>query len=320
MVASPVRPQHAAMGVRSLVVATATALLLAGCGSGGAEPVSSARVPAGLEAGCPDPTTEPRLPGGDLPRGAIRVRLCPGPSFLDNHGSPVAPDIQGPADLLTADVDELVTLVNEQDDLDGELLCSSDAGPELVYWFGYPGGDWRAVQHGSYGCDVVRVGTRSRRLGGVELSLAFTEALLAQRPSAEPPVGVPAARCLAPYETPRSALASADLDLASATLCVSPRPDTVRSAPLPPELLERVDAALWPGVAERSRWPCTTGGSEWIEGVTPWGDRVAWGIDACGLLYPLHGASVLPYERQYLSPELDAAFAALPLGPSEQLG
>ncbi len=170
------------MGVRSLVAAAATALLLAGCGSGGAESVSSARVPAGLEAGCPDPTTELRLPGGDLPRGATRVRLCPGPSFVDNHGSPVAPDIQGPVDMLTADVDELVALVNEQDDLDGELLCNSDAGPELVYWFGYPGGDWRAVQHGSYGCDVVRVGTRSRRLGGVELSLAFTEALLAQRP------------------------------------------------------------------------------------------------------------------------------------------
>ena len=194
-------PGGAAM--RRAALGLAMVLLLAGCGSGGAESVSSARVPAGLEAGCPDPTAELRLPGGDLPRGATRVRLCPGPSFVDNHGSPVAPDIQGPVDMLTADVDELVALVNEQDDLDGELLCNSDAGPELVYWFGYPGGDWRAVQHGSYGCDVVRVGARARRLGGVELSLAFTEALLAQRPSAEPPVGVPAARCLAPYETPR---------------------------------------------------------------------------------------------------------------------
>jgi hypothetical protein len=199
--------------MRRAVLALATALLLAGCGSGGAESVSSVRVPTGLEAGCPDPTTELRFPGGDLPRGATRVRLCPGPSSLDNHDSPAVPDIQGPVDLLTADVDELVELVNEQDDLDGELLCNSDDGPELVYWFGYPGGDWRAVQHGSYGCDVVRVGPRARRLGGVELSRAFTEALLAQRPSAEPPVGVPAARCLAPYETPRSALASADLDL-----------------------------------------------------------------------------------------------------------
>lgn len=308
------------MGVRSLVAAAATALLLAGCGSGGGESVSAAQVPAGLETGCPAPATALRFAGGDVPSGATRVRLCPGPPILDNHGSPVVPDVQGPVDLLTTDVDELVALVNEQDDLDGEQMCSSDSGPELVYWFGYPGGDWRAVQHGSYGCDLLTVGPRAHRLGGAELSLAFAEALLAQRPSTEPPAHVPAARCLPPYETPRSALASADADLASATFCVSPRPDTVRTAHLPPELLERVDAGLWPGVAERSRWPCTTGGSQWIEGVTSWGDRVAWGIDGCGLLYPLHGASVLPYERQYLSPELDAALATLPLGPSEPLG
>lgn len=308
------------MGVRSLVAAAATALLVAGCGSGDAGSVSGARVPAGLETGCPAPTTALRLAGGDLPSGATRVRLCPGPPILDTHGSPVVPDVQGSVDLLTTDVDELVALVNEQEDLDGEQMCNSDSGPELVYWFGYPGGDWRAVQHGSYGCDLLRVGPRTHRLGGVELSLAFADALLAQRPSSEPPAHVPVARCLPQYETPRSALASADADLDSATWCVSPRPDTVRTAPLPPELLHQVDAGLWPGVAERSRWPCTTGGSQWIEGVTPWGDRVAWGVDACGLLFPLHGASVLPYERQYLSPELDAALAALPLGPSEPLG
>lgn len=102
------RAQHAAMRVRSLVAAAAAALLLSGCGSGGVESVSATRVPAGLETGCPTPATDLRFAGGDMPRVATRVRLCPGPPILDNHGSPVVPDVQGPVDLLTSDVDELV--------------------------------------------------------------------------------------------------------------------------------------------------------------------------------------------------------------------
>jgi hypothetical protein len=305
------------MRVRSLV-AGAALLLAAGCGSEGGT-ATSVEVPSNLVTGCPDPSTPLRFPEGDLRTGATRVRLCPGPPLVATDGSDVAAaEVQGPDDLLTQGVGELVALVNRQDEVDGEQMCDGDAGPELVYWFGYRGDEWRAVQHSSYGCDLLQVGARILRLGGDELSLAFTDALLAERATEPPPATPPEARCLAPH-TPRTGLVSADLALASATLCVSPRPDTVRTAPLPPELLVRVDAELWPGVAERTRWPCRTGGSEWIEGVTAWGDRVAWGIDACGRLDPLHGAQLLPHERGYLSPELDAALAALPLGPSEPL-
>ena len=197
-------------------------------------------------------------------------------------------------------------------------MCSSDGGPEVAYWFGYGDGDWRAVQHGSYGCDVLRVGHRNRRLGGGDLALAFTEALLAQRAEADPPHTTPAVRCLAPHHTPRTALARADLDVASALRCVSTRPGTVRTATLPAALVAQVNAELWPGVTQRSRQACWTGNGEWIEGVTAWGDLVAWAIDPCGLLYALHGGSLLPGDHRYLPPVLDAALAALPLGPSKR--
>ena len=306
------------MGLRLLVATVATAVLVAGCGGSGAGSSGLAPLPVGLGTGCPEPSTALRFPEGDLPAGATRVRLCPGPPLTNYDGTAAFVDVQGPADLLTTDVDELVTLVNDQADADGDLVCSSDGGPEVAYWFGYGDGDWRAVQHGSYGCDVLRVGHRDRRLGGDDLALAFTEALLAQRAEADPPDTTPAVRCLAPHHTPRTALARADLDVASALRCVSTRPGTVRTATLPAELVAQVNAELWPGVTQRSRQSCWTGNGEWIEGVTAWGDLVAWAIDPCGRLYVMHGGSLLPDDHRYLSAGLDAALASLPLGPSER--
>lgn len=305
------------MGLRLLVATVATAVLVAGCGGSGAGSSGLAPLPVGLGTGCPDPSTALRFPEGDLPAGATRVRLCPGPPLTNYDGTPAFVDVQGPADMLTTGVDELVRLVNDQADADGDLVCSSDGGPEVAYWFGYADGDWRAVQHGSYGCDLLRVGHRNRRLGGDVLALAFTEALLSQRAQAGPPDTTPAARCLAPHKTPRTALASADLDVASALRCVSTRPGTVRTATLPAELVAQLNAELWPGATQRSRQACSTGNGEWIEGVTAWGDLVAWAIDPCGRLYALHGGSLLPDDHRYLSPGLDAALAALPLGPSQ---
>lgn len=307
------------MRFRPLVATAVAVVLAAGCGwlDAGSSDRAPVPVPRGLGSGCPDPSTALRFPEGDLPGGATRVRLCPGPPLTGYDGSRMAEDVQAPADLLRTGVDRLVALVNRQDDVDGDLLCDSDAGPEVVYWFGYDGGEWRAVQHGSYGCDALRVGARSHRLGGEQLARAFTESLLAQRAGDDPPPVVPAPRCRAPRGTPRTALARGDLDVASALRCVSTRPGTVRAARLPDALVERVNAEIWPGVPQRSRRVCSTGNGEWIEAVTAWGDRVAWAIDACGRLYALHGASLLPDERRYLAPGLDTALAALPLGPSE---
>lgn len=308
------------MRVRASVVvpAVTSAVLLTGCGASG-DQSSGPTPPPGLENECPDPGVAPRFPGGDLPRGATRVRACPGPAPVTGGAeAPLAATVQPPRDLLTTGVDRLVGLVNAQEDVGTDLLCTADAGPEVVYWFGYAQDEWRAVQHGSYGCDLLTTGRQDQRLGGDALAREFATALVAQRQEAAAPETTARAICRAPYPTPRTALAAADLDVVSARRCVMTRPGTVRSATLPPDLLARVNADLWPGVDERSRRLCASGSTEWIEGVTAWGDLVAWAVDACGGLHPLHGASVLDGGQHYLAPDLDAALAALPLGPSEQ--
>jgi hypothetical protein len=122
------------MRVRVLVVvpAVASAVLLTGCGASG-DQSSGPSPPAGLESGCPDPGTAPPFPDGDLPRGATRVRVCPGPAPVAGsaEASP-AVTVQPPRDMLTSDVDRLVGLVNAQDDVGNDLLCTADAGPEVV--------------------------------------------------------------------------------------------------------------------------------------------------------------------------------------------
>ncbi|WP_159081582.1 hypothetical protein [Nocardioides sediminis] len=293
-------------------------VLLTGCGATG-DQSSAPSPPPGLESGCPDPGTAPPFPDGDLPRGATRVRACPGPTSVTGDDEAVlAATVQPPRDLLTTDVDRLVGVVNDQEDAGSDLSCTANSGPEVVYWFGYAQDEWRAVQHGSYGCHLLTTGADDQRLGGEALAREFAAALLDQRREAAAPATTARAICRAPNPTPRTALAAADLDVVSARRCVMTRPGTVRSAVLTPDLLARVNADLWPGVDERSRRLCASGSTEWIEGVTAWGDVVAWAVDACGGLHPLHGASVLDGGRHYLAPDLDAALAALPLGPSVQ--
>ena len=106
------------------------------------------------------------------------------------------------------------------------------------------------------------------------------------------------------------------VELATASWCVSPRAQQVREVAIPPDLLQRLSAGLWPGLATRSRRPCTEAVPSWIEGRTPWGDAVSFGIGSCGDIYPLHGATLLDdHGHHYLAPELDGALTALPLGP-----
>jgi hypothetical protein len=303
------------MDLRALAAACAAGvLLLSGCGAaGGSGTGSSVRVPTGLEAGCPDPAAEVPFPEGDLLEGATRVRLCPGLPLTELGVG----EIQAPADLLTSGVAELVSLVNTRDDLGDDVPCDHDAGPELVYWFGYPDGDWRAVELGSYGCHLLSVGEHRRREGGAELAIAFTDALMAQRDDRPTPADAPPPRCPSwPYEAPSSALALEDVDLASATWCVSPRPRGVREAVIPSDFVQRLNTGLWPGLPTRTLRLCGEAITSWIEGLTPWGDAVGYGIDSCGEIHPLHGAWV-PHdqERHYVTPELYLALRALPLGP-----
>jgi hypothetical protein len=305
------------MDLRALTAALAVvALMVSGCSAAGeSRPDSRTPVPAGLESGCPEPTTGVRFPEGDLPEGATRVRLCPGPPPRD--GNAIGTEIQAPTDLLTNGVAELVDLVNKQEVVEGGIDCSSDEGPVLAYWFGYPDGDWRAVQFDSYGCNILTLGQDLRREGSTELATAFTEALMTQRDSQEAPDITQQAACPAsPLAIPRSGLVSGEVELATAAWCVSPRAQQVREVAIPPELVQQLNVGLWPGLATKSRRPCTEAVPSWIEGRTPWGDAVSYGIGSCGDIYPLHGASLLDdHGHHYLAPALDAALLALPLGP-----
>ena len=297
--------------VAALVVCV---VMLTGCGAAGeARPDSRTPVPNGLEAGCPEPETEVRFPEGDLPEGATRVRLCPGPPLSDYSGEPV----QGPPDLLTDAVSNLVSLVNRLDSVETDTECPFDGGPVLVYWFGYRDGDWRAVRFDSYGCNQLTLGEGLRRRGGTELAIAFTEALMSQRRDQEAPGVSRHVSCpVSPVAVAHSGLVLDQVELAAAVWCVSPRAQQVREVAIPPDLLARLNADLWPGLATKSRRPCPEAISSLIEGITLWGDAVGFGIGACGDVYPLHGATLLDdHGRHYLTPALDAALTALPLGP-----
>jgi hypothetical protein len=305
------------MDLRALAAVLAVgAWMLSSCSAAGvSRPDSRIAVPAGLESGCPEPTTAVRFPEGDLPDGATRVRLCPGPPLTDDNLSGMK--IQAPTDLLTDGVGELVDLVNAQEVVEGGLECTSDEGPVLAYWFGYPGGDWRAVQLDSYGCTLLTLGRDLRRQGGTRLATAFTEALMAQRDDREAPdPGQPAACPTSPLAIPRSGLLLGEVELATAAWCVTPRPKQVREVAIPPDLVQQLSSDLWPGLATESRQPCAEAVPSWIEARTPWGDAVGFAIGPCGDIYPLHGATLLDdHGGHYLAPELDAALRALPLGP-----
>lgn len=305
------------MDLRAIAAALAVGALLSSCGSaGGSDRESRVPVPAGLGTRCPDAATELRLPEGDLRQGATRVRLCPGPPLTDLNGEPTGGDIQAPADLLTTGVGDLVSLVNRQEAVQGDIDCTFDGGPVLAYWFGYPDGDWRAVEFGSYGCNLLSLGRGLRRRGGVELATAFTDALVSQRLGQPAPAGSQQVSCPAWPGAPHSALVLDDVDLAAATWCVSPHPRRVRESAMAADLVQRLNAELWPGLPTKSVRPCGETTTSWIEGRTPWGDAVGYGIDSCGEIHPLHGAWVLhDQERHYVTPELYAALMALPLGP-----
>ena len=112
-----------------LAAALVIALVLADRGTTEDDRPRSVRAPAGLETGCPEPTTEPAWPEGDLPAGATRVRLCPGPPALDGQGQAMVPDVQGVPELLTTGVDDLVATVNGLDEDAGDVDCPSTPDP-----------------------------------------------------------------------------------------------------------------------------------------------------------------------------------------------
>lgn len=294
------------------------ALLLTGCSpaeSGPAEPPEPSPVPAALEADCPDPTTALSLPEGDLPSGATKVRLCPGPP------QPHVPDVQAVPELLTTDVDDLVDTVNGLDDLTEAVDCTFDGGPDLVYWFGYPDGDWRAVELGAYGCRTLRVGVDILRLGGIEVATTFVGALMTQRATASPPDVPAGATCGGVFGTSTlSPLPARPVALATAVLCRSAGAYRYRQAEVPPALLARINEDLLTGPAERPG-RCGPPHPNWrtVEGLSVWGDRHTYVIDECDRVHPpygvgLHQAGQEP-DPTYLDPGLAGAIDGQRYGP-----
>ena len=301
------------------------ALLLSAC-SGGA-PDLSARgdadvpVPPGLESGCPPENTPPRYPDGDLPSGAVAVRLCPGAPTIAYTGARVGPHVQPPLDELTTDVARVLDVVNGLPEFEAGNGCPLDAGAKLVYWFRYPGGDARAVGYHEGGCHTLTVGPDRDYSNGERVATAFADALLAQRTHAEarPPAGTDHPSCPVPaMTTPRSVLPSVPLAMTQATWCKGVAPGRGREAAIPAPLLRRLNEALL-GAPTEQRYRCDPP-IYWqsIEGVNTWDDRVSYQVAGC------HVVARTGYGRDNITttykadPDVLAAIAALPQGPVQR--
>lgn len=271
-----------AMRTGGTLAAVLVAVLLAGCGASDHDAASlgdsTKPVPAGLEAGCPDDDSPLRLPSGDLPFGAVAVRLCPGAPTVGYDGTSHGPFVQPVSDELTTGVEPLIDLVNGLPEHEPGA-CPGDGGPLLVYWFRYADGDARAVAYGERGCHVLTVGEDRDREDGQALAQAFADALLSQRAATTPPQGQPLTGpdCPLPAgESPVSMLPQVPLALTAATWCQGVGPRRMRSAPVPPSLLRRLNEGLI-GKPVQARGRCKpVVYTESIEGITDWGDRVSY--------------------------------------------
>lgn len=304
-------------------MAALAALLLLLCACGGDETFSAgadAAVPPGLEAGCPPPEAPLRYPGSDLPVGAVAVRLCPGEPTIAYTGDPTGPPIQAPVDELTSGAGALVELVNGLPAFEPDTACNMDDGPHHVYWFRYPDGDARAVAYDEARCHTAVVGDQVRRQNGEELATAFADALLAQRAATNPPrADDKSLACpMPPMSEPTSVLPAVPLALTAATWCVGVGPYKMRSASVPDDLLERLNAGLLGAPAE-GRDRCEMAAhSATLEGVTAWGDRVSLLVPGCRVVVRTgFGRDNMSTEYE-ADPHLLAAVQALPLGPVQR--
>jgi hypothetical protein len=259
-----------------------------------------------------------RYPEGDLPAGAVSVRLCPGRPIVAYDGTIFGPGIQPPADVLTTRIDELIAEINDLPTPPEELACPGDGGPRLTYWFGYPDGDAQAVTFERFGCDLLWVGEEAPRTDGARVARLFTEALLEQRAaSGDPPGAGPPPACEGIWSEGSTALPVIPADLQTATVCVESGRNQFAPASMPTQLVEQLENELTigtpaPQFCEEVRRPFTT-----VLALTPWGDRIVYPIDPCGQVY-LGRAAGWPRgsEASYaLADDLLAQLDALPYGP-----
>jgi hypothetical protein len=273
--------------------------------------------PAGLPEACPAWDAPVRYAEGDLPDGAVSVRLCPGPPLVDNDGTTSDNGIQSP-ELLTSRVDELVDAVNSLEAPPDDIGCLLDGGPRLAYWFGYRDGDVRAVVFESFGCQFLLIGQQARRQEGELVAQLFTEALLSQRAASQPPAAPPPAPdCRGLVSAPGTTLPHDPVELVSANLCVEDGTQRVRQAEVPTPLLRRLERGL---LAEEVSWDESTKAS-WphatILGYTRWGDLVRYWLDGCSRVVTPRPAGWLRAEEHVyrLASDVASQLEALPLGP-----
>jgi hypothetical protein len=289
-VRSPGHPH--AMKRGGALAAALTCVLLAGC-SGSADPDaaslgdSRAPVPERLDEGCPPDDTPLRLAKGDLPGGAVAVRLCPGAPIVGADGTRHGPFVQPVADELATGVEPLVDLVNSLPKYESGA-CPSDGGPLLVYWFRYPDGDARAVAYGERGCHTLAAGEGVGREDGAELAHAFADALLAQRAATKPPMTAPAQQSATPECPPPTdqrevgVLPQVPMIMTAATWCQVVRPNRMRTATVPPSLVRRLNEDLLGNPVEGRDQCKPVGYWQSIEGFNAWGDRVSyWVVSGC---------------------------------------
>ena len=274
----PDHPRH----VKSAVVLLG-ALMLSACGSTAAPAQvedSDAAVPTGLESGCPPPDTPLRYPGGDLPVGAVGVRLCPGALTTAADGTTFGAVIQAPADELTTGVDALAGVVNDLSVFDPDTACFADDGPQHVYWFRYPDGDGRAVAYAEAGCHVLTVGKKREYREGERVAAAFADALAAKRADSMPSAATRAEGpgcSMPPMSLPISTLPHVPLAMTAATWCEGVGPYRMRATLIPAPHLQRINEALL-GDPTDQRDDCEPSAyGRAIEGITAWGDRVYYG-------------------------------------------
>ena len=299
-------------------------LLLAAC-AGPANTADDGRpevpVPKALESGCPPADAPLRYPSGDLPDGAVAVRLCPGALTVAYTGDPLGTPIQAPVDELTTDVAALVDIVNGLPEFEPGTDCHFDDGPHHVYWFRYPNGDARAVAYNEAGCHTLTVGEEHGYLNGARLATAFADTLLAQRANSQPPsaVATEGPACpTPPMSEPTSVLPHVPLAMTHATWCQGVAPYRLRATAIPEPLLRRLNEALLGEPTEardRCRMPSY---GQTIEGLTAWGDRVSYLVPGCRVV------ARTGYGRDNVTttfeadPDLLAAIESLPPGPVQR--
>ncbi|MFZ2503908.1 MAG: hypothetical protein WAW88_14690, partial [Nocardioides sp.] len=243
---------------------------------------------------CPDaPTSLDTTPAtGELPRGAVAVRLCP------TRGSGASGLWAGPAELLTTGVDELIAVINSQQaPPPSGVGCTSDGGWSYSLAFAYPDGVTRVVHGEQFGCYWVRIEGDGIRFGAGPVWQAARAAWGAQRAEQRPTMTPNPPDCgalIGRGDPPALSPFAAPEDMVQAALCVSvegagPLPGVQKQ--VPQALLTRVvDAYLRQRTPLRKSASCETdpaSGRDIVQllGVTPWGDRVLLSSACAGRLW-----------------------------------